>query len=51
MRGETLGPVKALCPSTGECQDQEWDSVGWQAGWVVEGYGTFGEETRKWDNI
>jgi hypothetical protein len=23
MGGETLGPVKALCPSIGECQDQE----------------------------
>jgi hypothetical protein len=23
MRGETLGSVKALCPSIGECQGQE----------------------------
>jgi hypothetical protein len=23
MRGEALGPVKVLCPSIGECQDQE----------------------------
>ena len=23
MGGETLGPVKALCPSVGECQGQE----------------------------
>ena len=23
MGGESLDPVKALCPSTGECQDQE----------------------------
>jgi hypothetical protein len=23
MRGETLSPVKVLCPSIGECQDQE----------------------------
>ena len=23
MRGEALGPVKALCPSVGECQGQE----------------------------
>jgi hypothetical protein len=30
MGGEALGPVKALCPSIGECQDQEW--VGWGAG-------------------
>uniref|UniRef100_A0A0V1KHY7 Uncharacterized protein n=1 Tax=Trichinella nativa TaxID=6335 RepID=A0A0V1KHY7_9BILA len=23
MGGEALGPVKALCPSIGECQEQE----------------------------
>jgi hypothetical protein len=23
MGGEALGPVKALCPSVGECQDRE----------------------------
>ena len=23
MGGEALGPVKVLCPSVGECQDQE----------------------------
>jgi hypothetical protein len=23
MRGKALGPVKALCPSVGECQDKE----------------------------
>jgi hypothetical protein len=23
MGGESLGPVKALCPSVGECQGQE----------------------------
>ena len=23
MGGEALGPVKALCPSVGECQNQE----------------------------
>ena len=23
MRGDALGPVKALCPSVGECQGQE----------------------------
>jgi hypothetical protein len=32
MGGEALGPVKALCPSTGECQNQEWVCVGWGAG-------------------
>jgi hypothetical protein len=25
MGGEALGPVKALCPSIGKCQDQEWE--------------------------
>ena len=27
-----LGPVKDLCPSIGECQDQEWEWEGWGAG-------------------
>ena len=30
MGGEALGPVKALCPSIGECQGQDG------SGWVVE---------------
>ena len=25
VKGEALGPVKGLCPSIGECQDQEWE--------------------------
>jgi hypothetical protein len=38
MGRETLGPVKALCPSVGECQDKEagvgglvsrvWEEIG-----------------------
>ena len=32
MGGEALGPVKTLCPSIGECQDQEWEWVGGGAG-------------------
>jgi hypothetical protein len=32
MGGEALGPVKALCPNIGECQDQEGECVGWGAG-------------------
>jgi hypothetical protein len=32
MGGEALGPVKALCPSIGECQNQEWEWVVWGAG-------------------
>jgi hypothetical protein len=32
MGGEALGPVKALFPSIGECQDQEWEWLGWGAG-------------------
>jgi hypothetical protein len=32
VEGEALDPVKALCPSIGECQDQEWEWVGWGAG-------------------
>ena len=51
MRGEALGPVKALCPSVGECHGQE-AGVG---GLVGRGSGEedrrFSEETRKEDNI
>jgi hypothetical protein len=38
MGGEALGPVKALCPSTGEFQDQEWEWVGWGAGGGDRGF-------------
>jgi hypothetical protein len=41
MGSEALGPVKALFPSIGECQDQEWEWVGWGAGRGVEGIGDF----------
>ena len=38
MGGKVLGPVKALCPSVGECKDREngvgvWEGV-WEGGWV-----------------
>jgi hypothetical protein len=29
MGGEALGPVKILCSSIRECQDQEWEWMGW----------------------
>ena len=29
MGGEALGPVKAQCPSVGECQDREAGVGGW----------------------
>jgi hypothetical protein len=32
MGGESLGPVKVLCPRIGECQDWEWEWVSWGAG-------------------
>jgi hypothetical protein len=32
MKREALGPVKVLCPSVGECQDQEWEWEGRGAG-------------------
>ena len=32
MGGEALSPVKVLCPSIGECQNQEWEWVGLGAG-------------------
>ena len=53
MGGEVLGPVKALCPSVGECQGQE-AKIGKLVS-RVRGYGiggVLGEgETRKGDNI
>jgi hypothetical protein len=49
--GEALGPVKALCSSIGEYQDQEWVWVGCGAGGVGRGQGIFGGETRKGDKI
>jgi hypothetical protein len=54
VRGETLGPMKALCPSVGECQDQEAgvgglvNRVSEQEGWDR---GFFRGEPRKGDNI
>jgi hypothetical protein len=51
MEGEALGPVKVLCPSIGECQDQEWEWVCWGAGGGGREYGIFGEGNRKGDNI
>jgi hypothetical protein len=44
VRGEALGPVKAQCPSVGECQDREADArvgsegdeVGWKGGLEVK---------------
>ena len=35
MRGEALGPVKAPCPSVGECQDRE----GVVGRWINRGRG------------
>ena len=28
-RDQVLGPVRALCPSVGECQVRKWERVGW----------------------
>jgi hypothetical protein len=38
MGGEALGPMKAVCPSIGECQYQEWECVGWGAGGGDRGF-------------
>jgi hypothetical protein len=53
MGGEALGPVKVLCLSIEECQDQEKEWVGWGAErrGGGGGGGIFGGETRKGDNI
>jgi hypothetical protein len=53
MGGEALGPVKALCPSVGECQEQEVGVgrlVSKGRGKVIGGFGG-GGEIRKGDNI
>jgi hypothetical protein len=51
--GEALGPVKALCPSVGECQGQEAGVDGLVSRGRRESMGeaVFGGETRKEDNI
>jgi hypothetical protein len=51
MGGEALGPVKALCSSTMECQTRNWS--GWfGGGGAGEGIREFLEgKTRKGDNI
>ena len=41
MRGEALGPVKALCPSKGECQGQEAEVGGLVSRGREEGIGGF----------
>jgi hypothetical protein len=51
MGGEALGPVKVLCLSIGECQEHEWEWVGWGAGGGRRELGIFRGETRKEDNI
>ena len=35
---DALCPVKALCPSIGECQDHELEWVGWVAGGGERGF-------------
>ena len=50
MRGESLGLVKALCPSIGECQDREARVGGLVSRRRGDGMGVAGE-TRKGDNI
>jgi hypothetical protein len=42
VRGEALGLVKIICPSTGECQGQE-TGVGGLGSWVGRGYRGFSE--------
>jgi hypothetical protein len=51
MRGEALGPVKALCPSVGECQDQEAEVGGLMSRGRGGDRGVFGREMIKGNNI
>ena len=52
MGGKALGPVKAQCPSVGQCQDMDGGVDGLvsrgERGWERE---VFRGETRKEDNI
>jgi hypothetical protein len=43
MGGEALGPVKALCPSAGECQGQEAGVGGLVSRGMRERIGRFSE--------
>jgi hypothetical protein len=45
MGGEALGPVKALCPSIGECQGQEAGVGGLVSREREEGIGGFQRES------
>jgi hypothetical protein len=57
MGGEALGPVKAQCPSVGECQDQEAGvgglGVGMRGGggWTEEGGRVFFSEEKPGKDI
>jgi hypothetical protein len=51
MGGEALGPVKARCPSVGECQGQKMGVGGLVSRVRGKGMGAFRGETRKGDNI
>jgi hypothetical protein len=51
MGGETLGPVKVLCPSIGNCQGWEVGMGGLVSRGRGDGMGVFRGETRKGDNI
>ena len=43
MGGEAFGPVKALCPSVGECQDREAGVGGLVSRGRADGIGGFSE--------
>jgi hypothetical protein len=54
MGGETFGPMKAVCPSIGECQGQEAGVGGLVSRRRGDGMGGrvfFRGESRKGDNI
>jgi hypothetical protein len=51
MGGGALEPVKVICPSVGESQDQEAGVGGLVSRGRGRGKGVFRGETRKGDNI
>jgi hypothetical protein len=41
MDGEALGPVKVICPSVGDCQDQDQGVSGLVSRGIAKGIGGF----------
>ena len=51
MGGEALDPMKAQCPSVGECQGMEAEVSGWGSTLKEAGLGGGGIEGFWWGNL